>query len=114
MKVAYIFMSDHAREILENMILPQMEAGVHGADVVGMVFFFDNAYMLHKDSEIGKRLAALSEKNGMMLVAAIIAASSAAFPTILFSQQVWDASQPSILLWKAQNQIRLLLCNRIT
>ena len=31
MKVAYIFMSDHAREILENMILPQMEAGVHGA-----------------------------------------------------------------------------------
>ena len=36
MKVAYIFMSDHAREILENMILPQMEAGVHGADVVGM------------------------------------------------------------------------------
>ena len=32
MKVAYIFMSDHAREILENMILPQMEAGVHGAD----------------------------------------------------------------------------------
>ena len=68
MKVAYIFMSDHTREILENMILPQMEAGVHGADVVGMVFFFDNAYMLHKDSEIGKRLAALSEKNGMMLV----------------------------------------------
>ena len=62
MKVAYIFMSDHAREILENMILPQMEAGVHGADVVGMVFFFDNAYMLHKDSEIGKRLAALSEE----------------------------------------------------
>ena len=47
MKVAYIFMSDHAREILENMILPQMEAGVHGADVVGMVFFFDNAFMLH-------------------------------------------------------------------
>lgn len=35
MKVAYIFMSDHAREILENMILPQMEAGVHGADVCG-------------------------------------------------------------------------------
>ena len=68
MRVAYIFMSDHAREILENMILPQMEAGIHGAEVAGMVFFFDNTYMLHKDSEIAKRLAALSEKNGMMLV----------------------------------------------
>ena len=68
MKVAYIFMSDHAREILENMILPQMETGIHGSEVVGMVFFFDNTYMLHKDSEIAKRLAALSEKNNMMLV----------------------------------------------
>ena len=114
MKVAYIFMSDHAREILENMILPQMEAGVHGADVVGMVFFFDNAYMLHKDSEIGKRLAALSEKNGMMLVGCDYCCQQRGISNDLVSQQVWDASQPSILLWKAQNQIRLLLCNRIT
>lgn len=69
MKVAYIFESNYAREILENMIVPQLEAGTHGVDVVGMMFFFDNAYILHKDSELGKRLAALSEKTGMLLMA---------------------------------------------
>lgn len=68
MKVAYIFMSDHAREILENMILPQLEQGIHGAQVVGMVFFFGNAYLLHRDSALGKRLAALAGKTGMLLV----------------------------------------------
>ena len=29
MKVAYLFESEHAREILENMIIPQLEKGTH-------------------------------------------------------------------------------------
>ena len=40
MKVAYLLESTNAREILENMIVPQLEKGIHSADVVGMMFFF--------------------------------------------------------------------------
>ena len=46
MKVAYLLESEHAREILETMIIPQLEEDRHGAEVAGMMFFFDNAYML--------------------------------------------------------------------
>lgn len=69
MKVAYLMESDHAREILENMIIPQLEQGKHVADVAGMMFFFDNCYMLVEGNDIAKRLAALSEKTGMLLMA---------------------------------------------
>jgi hypothetical protein len=31
---------------MEKMILPQMEAGTHPVDVVGMFFFVDNNYMI--------------------------------------------------------------------
>ena len=41
MKVAYLFESEHAREILENMIIPQLEEDRHGVEVAGMMFFFD-------------------------------------------------------------------------
>ena len=68
MKVAYLFESVHAREILEYMIIPQMESGSHGADVVGMMFFFDNTFMLVEGHNIGKRLSALAEKTGMLLM----------------------------------------------
>ena len=43
MKVAYLLESEHAREILETMIIPQLEEDRHGAEVAGMMFFFDNA-----------------------------------------------------------------------
>ena len=36
MKVAYLFESEHAREILENMIIPQLEEDRHGVEVAGM------------------------------------------------------------------------------
>ena len=62
MKVAYLMESEHAREILENMIIPQMEKGIHGADVVGMMFFFDNCYMLVEGNDIADRLSARAEK----------------------------------------------------
>ena len=75
MKVAYLFESTNAREILENMIIPQMEKGIHGADVVGMMFFFDNCYMLVEGNDIADRLSALAEKTGMTKKDAIKAAA---------------------------------------
>ena len=69
MKVAYLFELERAREILEHMIIPQIEDGCHGADVVGMMFFFDNTYMLVDDgSGISKRLSAIAKKTGMLLM----------------------------------------------
>ena len=68
MKVAYLFESANSREILENMIIPQLEKGIHGADVVGMMFFFDNCYMLVEGNDIADRLSALAEKTGMLLM----------------------------------------------
>ncbi len=44
MKVAYVLESPHAQNILTNMIIPQMEKEMHGADVVGMFFIMDNTY----------------------------------------------------------------------
>lgn len=58
MKVAYLLESEHAREILENMIIPQMEEDRHGVEVAGMMFFFDNAYMLVEGSDIADKLIA--------------------------------------------------------
>lgn len=69
MKVAYLFESGHSREILENMIIPQLEKGTHGVDVVGMMFFFDNCYMLVEGNDIATRLSKLAQKNGMLLMA---------------------------------------------
>ena len=31
---------------LATMILPQLEQGIHGADVIGMMFFDDNLFCL--------------------------------------------------------------------
>ena len=38
------------------MILPQLEEGRHGAEVVGMFFFDDNTYVLRKGDPIGERM----------------------------------------------------------
>lgn len=68
MKVAYLLESEHVRDILENMIVPQLEEGRHNAEVAGMMFFYDNAYIMQRGSDLGERLAALSEKTGMLLM----------------------------------------------
>lgn len=46
MKVAYVFStSGHTASYkLGKMILPQLEEGRHGAQVIGMMFFDDNNY----------------------------------------------------------------------
>jgi hypothetical protein len=68
MKVAYIFESNNAFTILENMIVPQMEENRHGADVVGMVFFFDNAFMITEGVPLGERINDLAKKTGMLVL----------------------------------------------
>jgi len=69
MKVAYIFRSNMASTFqLATMILPQLEAGTHGVDVVGMMFFDENLYCLREQDPVGERLAALAERSDMLLM----------------------------------------------
>ena len=51
------------------MILPQLEAGTHGVEVVGIFFFDDNAYALRAGDPIGERLAIVAKQTGMLLMA---------------------------------------------
>jgi hypothetical protein len=69
MKVAYIFTtSGHTVDYkLGKMILPQLEAGTHGVEVVGMFFFDDNAYILRKGDALGERLAKVAKQNNIWL-----------------------------------------------
>ena len=69
MKVAYVFATANASTYkLATMILPQLEAGNHGAQVLGMMFFDDNIFALRQGDEIGERLAAVSKKQGILLM----------------------------------------------
>ncbi|MEL6361255.1 MAG: SaoD/DsrE family protein [Pseudomonadota bacterium] len=69
MKVAYVFASDMASTFkLATMILPQLEAGNHGADVAGMFFFDDNVYALRKGDPIGERLARIAADKNILLM----------------------------------------------
>jgi hypothetical protein len=69
MKVAYVFASPRAASYkLGQMILPQLEAGTHRVDVVGMFFFDDNVFVLRTGDPIGERLAAVARRTGMPLM----------------------------------------------
>jgi hypothetical protein len=70
MKVAYIFSTQgHSVSFkLGKMILPQLEAGAHGVEVVGMFFFEDNNYVLLEGNPIGERLAKVAKEQGMLLM----------------------------------------------
>lgn len=70
MKVAYIFKSDMASTFqLSTMILPQLEAGIHGVDVIGMFFFDENVHLLRKGNAIGERLNKIAKEKGMLIMA---------------------------------------------
>ena len=58
MKVAYVISaSGHSASYkLGKMILPQLEKGNLGADVVGMFFFDDNTHLLRQGDPLGERL----------------------------------------------------------
>ena len=70
MKVAYIFSTGghNVSYKLGKMILPQLEEGRHGAEVVGMFFFDDNTYALRKGDPLGERLGRFAREHGMLLM----------------------------------------------
>jgi hypothetical protein len=69
MKIAYVFVSPRAASYkLGKMILPQLEAGTHGPQVVGMFFFDDNVFALRRGDPLGERLAAVAGRTGMLVM----------------------------------------------
>ncbi|GIX11418.1 SaoD/DsrE family protein [Elioraea sp.] len=69
MRVAYVFATPNAATFkLAGMILPQLEDGRHGAEVVGMFFFDDNVHVLRAGDPIGERLARIAARSGMLLM----------------------------------------------
>ena len=70
MKVAYIFSTSGrtASYKLGKMILPQLEAHGHGAEVVGMMFFDDNTYLLRKGDTMGERLSQVARERNILLM----------------------------------------------
>jgi sulfur relay (sulfurtransferase) complex TusBCD TusD component (DsrE family) len=68
-KVAYVFaLPRSASYKLGQMILPQLEAGTHGVEVVGMFFFDDNMFVLRKGDPLGERLVKVAQEKGMLLM----------------------------------------------
>ncbi len=70
MKVAYVFTTsgNTASYKLGKMILPQLEDGRHGVEVVGMFFFDDNTYALRRGDPLGERIAKVAQEQGIMLM----------------------------------------------
>lgn len=70
MKVAYLFStSGHTASYkLGKMILPQLEAGRHGVDVLGMFFFDDNTFLLQRGNPVGERLGEIAREKGILLM----------------------------------------------
>ena len=69
MKIAYVFaLPRSASYKLGQMILPQLEAGAHGVDVVGMFFFDDNTLLLSRGNPIGERLAKVAAEKNILLM----------------------------------------------
>lgn len=69
MKIAYVFAHPHSASYkLAQMILPQLEVGVHGVEVVGMFFFDDNTFILRKGDPVGERLSTLASRENILLM----------------------------------------------
>ena len=69
MKIAYIFRHNMASTFqLSTMILPQLENKSHGVDVVGMMFFDDNLYVLAQGNEVGERLSKITKEQNILLM----------------------------------------------
>ena len=51
---------------LATMILPQLEQGFHGAEVVGMFFFDDNTFVLRSGDPVGERLAKVAREQNIL------------------------------------------------
>jgi sulfur relay (sulfurtransferase) complex TusBCD TusD component (DsrE family) len=68
--VAYVFTTagQSVHYILGGMILPQLEEGRHGANVVGIFFFHDNTFALRRGDPLGERLGRVAREQGMLLM----------------------------------------------
>ena len=69
MKVAYVFStSGHTASYkLGRMIQPQLEEGIHCAEVVGMFFFDDNTFARRRGDPRGERLGRGAREQGILL-----------------------------------------------
>jgi sulfur relay (sulfurtransferase) complex TusBCD TusD component (DsrE family) len=70
MRIAYVFAtSGHTVSYkLQKMILPQLEAGDHGAEVIGMFFFDDNTFPLRAGDPLGERLGRVAREQKITLM----------------------------------------------
>ena len=70
MKVAYIFSTSghNVSYKLGKMILPQLEEGRHGVEVVGMFFFDDNTWALRAGDPLGERLGKVAREQNILLM----------------------------------------------
>ena len=69
MKVAYVFATNMATTFkLSTMILPQLEQGIHGPQVAGMMFSDDNIFALRKNDPIGERLGQIAKERNILLM----------------------------------------------
>ena len=69
MKVAYVFKSDKASTFqLASIIVPQLEGGFHGVDVVGIYLFDDNTYCMRKGDPIGECVSKIAKIKGILLM----------------------------------------------
>ncbi len=68
MKVIYVFQSPTSAIILEKMVIPQIERGAHGAELVGVFFFHDNVYFFLPEHPIGEKMTRLASKHDFFLM----------------------------------------------
>ncbi|MDP6174013.1 MAG: SaoD/DsrE family protein, partial [Rhodospirillales bacterium] len=66
---AYVFATNMATTFkLATMILPQLEQGNHGAEVIGIMFFDDNIFALRKGDPVGERLSRFAKEHNILLM----------------------------------------------
>ena len=69
MKIAYVFKTSLSSTFqLGEMILPQLEKGNHGVEVIGMFFIDDNISCLQLDNTQGERLAKIAREIIILLM----------------------------------------------
>jgi sulfur relay (sulfurtransferase) complex TusBCD TusD component (DsrE family) len=70
LRIAYVFAtSGHTVSYkLQKMILPQLEAGDHGAEIAGMFFFDDNTFPLRAGDPLGERLGRVAREHDILLM----------------------------------------------
>ncbi len=108
MRVAYILSSPRAASHkLGQMILPQLEAGTHGVEVVGIFFFDDNTMILQKGNPLGERLAKVardwpwgSPGGARLKGRGAGSQESAGWPPMWWRGWRWVASPISTGLWR--------------